>query len=80
MITEKEAEKRCLEFLDEYLKSAAPCSEQDEADMLMKMMGVAGLAMYRVVGKEETFKRMISTTAFCCRILLPHAGAERSGC
>lgn len=78
MITEKEAEERCKQFLQDYLKSAAPCSNEDVANMLMKLALMAGLTMYQIVGKEETFQRMIKTTAVACRMPVPNEVAVES--
>lgn len=72
MITQEDAQERCLAFLNDYLKAAAPCSAEDIANLLMKLISAAGLTMYEVVGQEETMGRMIRTAAFCCRLPAPN--------
>jgi hypothetical protein len=71
MISQESAETLCVEFVSKYLKDATPCTAEDIANMLMKLVSVAGVTMYRIVGQEETMKRMIQTAAFCCRLPVP---------
>lgn len=71
MITQEAAEALCVEFVSKYLKDAVPCTAEDIANMLMKLISVAGVTMYRVAGPEVTLNRMIQTAAFCCRMPVP---------
>jgi len=71
MISQEAAETLCVEFVSKYLKDATPCTAEDIANMLMKLVSVAGLTMYRVVGQQETMNRMIQTAAFCSRLPVP---------
>lgn len=60
MITPEEGERRANELVNAYITNAEPETATDVANLLMKLAGVAGLAMAAFVGPEEATERMQS--------------------
>ncbi|MDB5243512.1 MAG: hypothetical protein JWP57_4137 [Spirosoma sp.] len=64
MITSDEAEKLALRTMEEYVAGCGCVSEQDVANVLMKLASVIALGMCAVVGPEDAVARLEGTARF----------------
>ena len=61
MINPEEAEKLANATVEEYVAKCSCESQQDVANVLMKLASVCGLGMCAVVGQEDAVARMQGT-------------------
>ena len=64
MITPKEADKLAQEALQDYVNKCQCESDQDAANVIMKMTSLCGMAMCALVGHAEAVERMVDTTEY----------------
>jgi coenzyme F420-reducing hydrogenase gamma subunit len=64
MITQQEAEKRSRQLMMDYVNSCECQTNEDVANVLMKLISVCGVGMCAVVGNVDAVARMQSTTDF----------------
>ena len=64
MITPKEAERLANQTITDYVNACACDSNENVANVLMKLASMCGLAMCATVGQEEAVARMIGTANY----------------
>lgn len=58
MITPQEAQRRVQQLLEEYVAGALCNNPEDVAHVLMKIIGVTGVAIASVTGQDDAVRRM----------------------
>lgn len=64
MITQQEAEALAKQHMTDYVNSCGCQTNEDVANVLMKLVSVCGVGMCAVVGNADAVARMQGTTAF----------------
>lgn len=64
MITQEEAEALARQHMTDYVNSCNCQTEEDVANVLMKLVSVCGIGMCAVVGNADAVARMQGTTNF----------------
>jgi hypothetical protein len=64
MITPHEADGLAKRMVTEYINTCECDTEQDVANVLMKLSSMCGMTMCAVVGHEEAFARMDGTAKY----------------
>lgn len=62
MITEEEAQQRAEALVKQFVTNAGCTDMNDVANVLSKLIGVAGMSMAEAIGKKEAVLRMSATT------------------
>jgi hypothetical protein len=64
MITQQEAEKFAKQHMTDYVNACNCKTQEDVANVLMKLASVCGVGMCAVVGHADAVARMQGTTDF----------------
>ena len=64
MITPKEAEKLAQQTMQDYVAQCKCNSNEDVANVLMKLVSMCGLGMCAVSGQEDAVSRLQGTTNY----------------
>lgn len=66
MITQNDAEALANKVVQDYVNTCNCETEEDMANVLMKLFSMCGLAMVAVSGHSEGVARMVATVEYIC--------------
>lgn len=67
MLNQKQAEDLAQQVMQDYVNACGCNSEQDVANVLMKLASMCGLGMCAVVGQPEAVARLQGTTDYIAK-------------